>query len=74
MLLGRSAGLSEEKLAHLLDDPPPPDVYTADELAVVDYARAATRLEPIDDALYARLTSHFPTVQVIEITFVVGRS
>lgn len=72
MVLGRSAGLTEAKLAHLGDDPTPPGVYGDDERAVVDYARASTRLEPIDDALYARLSAHFGSRQLIEVCFVVG--
>lgn len=74
MVLGRSAGLSEAKLAHLGDEVLPADLYEADEAAIVDYARRSTRMEPIDDELYGRLQAHFSTTQIMEICFTVGMS
>ena len=73
-MLGRSTGLSEEKLAHLLDDPLPPDVYDDAEQVAIVYARRSTRLEPIDDDLYSRLERHYPTQQIMELCFTVGLS
>ena len=72
MVLGRSAGLSEDKLSHLGDDPLPEDVYAPDEAAIVRYAQALTRLDPIGDELYDELSAHFDTPQVIELCFTVG--
>ena len=74
MVLGRSAGLTEEKLAHIGDDPLPEGVYAEDELAVVEYAQRSTRLEPITDDLFSRLSSHFTQKQIIELCFTVGLS
>ena len=74
MVLGRSAGLTEEKLAHIGDDPLPDGVYADDERAVVEYAQRSTRLEPITDELYARLAAHFSQRQIIELCFTVGLS
>lgn len=74
MLLGRAAGLNEEKLAHLRDDPLPENVYGPDEAAIVRYSQRSTRLETIDDHTYAALTAHFDTKQIIEICFTVGLS
>ncbi|HEX4820555.1 MAG TPA: hypothetical protein VFV00_10135 [Acidimicrobiales bacterium] len=74
MLLGRAAGLTEDKLAHLGDDPLPEGVYEADEAAIVRYAQRSTRLESIDDDMYAELAEHFDTKQLIEICFTVGFS
>jgi alkylhydroperoxidase family enzyme len=74
VLLGRAAGLTEEKLAHLGDDPLPEDVYEPTEAIIVRYAQRSTRMEPIDDALYAELAQHFDTRQMIEICFTVGMS
>ena len=74
VLLGRAAGLTEEKLAHLGDDPLPEGVYEPDEAAVVRYSQKSTRMEPIDDATYAALTEHFSTKQIIELCFTVGLS
>lgn len=74
MLLGRAAGLSEEKLAHLGDDPLPGGLYEADEAAIVRYAQRATRMDVIDDATYAALRDHFSERQIIEICFTVGLS
>ena len=74
MLLGRAAGLTEEKLAHLGDDPLPDGVYEPDEAAIVRYAQRSTAMGAIDDALYADLSEHFETQQIIEICFTVGLS
>ena len=74
MVLGRSAGLTEEKLAHIGDDPLPEGVYAEDELAVVEYAQRSTRLEPITDDLFGRLSAHFTPQQIIELCFTIGLS
>jgi alkylhydroperoxidase family enzyme len=74
VVLGRSAGLTEEKLRHIGDDPPPDGVYTDDERAIVEYAQRSTSLAPITDELFGRLSSHFTQKQVIEICFTVGLS
>ena len=74
MVLGRSAGLDEAKLRHIGDDPLPDGVYADDERAIVEYAQRSTRLDPITDELYARLSQHFTTHQLIEICFTVGLS
>ena len=74
MLLGRAAGLTEEKLAHLGEDPLPEDLYAPDEAAIVRYAQRSTRMDTIDDGTYAALAEHFDPKQIIEICFTVGLS
>ena len=74
MLLGRAAGLTEEKLAHLGDDPLPDGLYELDEAAIVRYSQKSTRGEVIDDTTYAALRTHFDEKQIIEICFTVGLS
>ena len=74
MLLGRAAGLTEEQLAHLGDDPLPEGLYAPDEAAIVRYAQSLTRLDVIDDRTYGDLVAHFTPQQVIEICFTVGLS
>ncbi len=74
MLLGRAAGLTEEKLTHLGDDPLPDGVYDEAEAAIVRYAQRSTRLDPIDDETYGALAAHFDVRQQIEICFTVGMS
>jgi alkylhydroperoxidase family enzyme len=74
VLLGRAAGLTEEKLAHLGDDPLPDGLYEPDEAAIVRYAQRSTRMEVIDDATYGALREHFDERQIIEICFTVGLS
>ncbi len=71
---GRNAGLVDEKLAHLRDDPLPQNVYTDLERVVITYARRSTRLESIDDALFGELADHFDERQLIELCFTVGLS
>ena len=74
MVLGRSAGLSEDKIRHIGDDPLPEDVYDDAERAIVEYAQRSSRLEPITDDLFGRLSAHFDRKQIIEICFTVGLS
>ncbi len=73
-MLGRSVGISDEKIAHLGDDPLPEGVYEPWEAAIVRYAQASTALRPITDALYDDLTRHFDTKQIIELCSTVGLS
>jgi len=72
VLLGRAAGISDEQLAHLGDDPLPGGVYADDEAAIVRYAQRSTRLQVIDDETYGALAAHFDTRQLIELCFTVG--
>jgi alkylhydroperoxidase family enzyme len=74
VVLGRSAGLDETKMRHIGDDPLPDGVYADDERAIVEYAQRSTRLEPITDELFGRLSAHFTQKQVMEICFTVGLS
>ena len=71
---GRSVGISDTLIAHLGDDPLPDDVFSDVERVVVEYSRRLTRMEPIDDALYARLATHFSTEAIIELCLIVGSS
>jgi hypothetical protein len=74
VVLGRSAGLDEEQIRHIGDDPLPAGVYGPAEAAVVEYAQRSTRMEVIDDDLFGRLSEHFTQRQLIEICFTVGLS
>ena len=71
-MLGRSIGLSEEQLRHLVDDPLPEGVYTEPEAAIVRYAQRSTRFLPIDETTYRALAMHFSVEQQVEICLVVG--
>ena len=73
-MLGRSAGLTEEQLRHIGDDPLPDGVYSAGQAAIVQYAQRSTRMEVITDDLYQRLSEHFDARGIIEICFTVGLS
>jgi alkylhydroperoxidase family enzyme len=59
-------------MAHVADEEPPPGVYSESEAAIVRFSRRLTRMEPIDDPLYAELERHFSQTQLIELTFYVG--
>ncbi|HZU77258.1 MAG TPA: hypothetical protein VFA70_10875 [Dehalococcoidia bacterium] len=73
-MLGRSAGLTEEQLAHLADDPLPEGVYDAAEAAIVRYAQRSTREIRVDDGTYTELARHFSNEQLIDIALTVGLS
>ena len=66
--------MTEEKLAHLGDDPIPDGVYEPSEAAIVRYSQRSMAMGSIDDGLYAALAAHFDTKQLIEICFTVGLS
>jgi alkylhydroperoxidase family enzyme len=72
--LGRSVGLSEEQVAGLarqeLTEPP----FSPTEQLVIRYARRLTRLDPIDDELYAELQHAFTLQEIMELCFTVGIS
>jgi len=70
--LGRSAGLSDQQLAHLTDIPLPSDVYDDAERAIIEYARRSTGMKQITDDLFARLRDHLSIEQVMELCFTVG--
>lgn len=74
MVLGRSAGLNEEQLRHIGDDPLPEGVYDPAEAAIVEYAQRSTLMQPITNELFARLSTHFDQRQIIELCFTVGLS
>jgi len=74
VLLGRAAGIGDEELAHLGDDPLPDGLFTDEAAAIIRYSQASTRMLPIDDDLYAALAAHFEPPQIVELCFVVGFS
>lgn len=73
-MLGRSAGLSEDQLRHLADDPLPDGVYDPADAAIVRYAHRSTREIVIDDDTYTALARHYTTVQIMDICLTVGLS
>ena len=66
--------MTEEKLAHLGDDPLPAGVYDDAEAAIVRYAQKSTRMDVIDDDTYDAVRRHFDEKQIIEICFTIGLS
>lgn len=71
-MLGRSVGLSEEKIQHVGDDDPPEGVYEPSERAIVRYGRQSTLNISVDDETYRALTDHYAMKQVMEIWAIVG--
>ena len=69
MVLGRSAGISDEQMASVLDDPLPEGLFSPDQAAIVVFCRKSTLLQPIDDATWAALREHFDVRQILEIVF-----
>jgi len=73
-VLGRSAGITEEQLSHLGDDPLPVGVFDEADAAIVRYAQRSTRDVTIDDETYAALARHFSTQEIMDICLTVGLS
>jgi hypothetical protein len=55
VVLGRSAGLSDEQMAHLLDDPLPEGLYAPDEAAIVRFSRLSTKMDQVISRMHAAL-------------------
>jgi alkylhydroperoxidase family enzyme len=73
-MLGRSVGLSDEQITHLVDDPLPEGLFSAEEAAIVRYAQASTAMRPITDELYAELSRHFDMKRIMELWATVSLS
>jgi alkylhydroperoxidase family enzyme len=67
-------GISDEKIAHLVDDPLPGGVFEPSEAVIVRYAQVSSRMQPIDDELYNELTRYFDAQQIIELCMTVSLS
>jgi alkylhydroperoxidase family enzyme len=74
VLLGRAAGIDDEQLAHLGDDPLPEGRFDDESRAIIRYSQASTRMQPITDSLYGALAAHLDSTQIVELCFVVGFS
>jgi alkylhydroperoxidase family enzyme len=61
-------------MRHLTADPLPEGVYSPAEAAIVRYAQKSTRLQPIDDELYASIARHFSKEQLVDLCLTVGLS
>ena len=61
-------------MQHLADATPPEGLFSGAESAILEYSRLATLLQPIDDALYGRLQTHFSQDQIMEICMLSGLS
>ena len=59
---------------HLIDEPLPEGMFSADEEAIIRYAQASAMMRPITDELWRDLQKHFDAQQLIEICFMVGMS
>lgn len=70
--IGRSAGLTEEKMAHLGDDPLPEGVYDPSEAAIVRYAQATALNREITREIFDDLTRHFSPATAVQLSFVTG--
>lgn len=73
-MLGRSTGISDEKIRHLRDDPLPEGIFDPDEAAIVRYSQASTLMKPITDELYDLLRRYFDTIQIMELWATVSLS
>ncbi len=73
-MLGRSVGLSDEQMSHLVDDPVPEGLFSPEEAAIVRYAQASTAMRPITDDLYAELSRYFDTKRIMELWATVSLS
>ena len=71
-MLGRSIGITDDQLRHLLDEQPPEGLYSKADVVLIRFARTLAGRLPIDDALYEELTEYFSAQQIIEICLLVG--
>jgi hypothetical protein len=71
-MLGRSIGITDDQLRHLLDEHPPEGLFSEPDAMLIRYARVLAARRPIDDALYNDLAAHFSEQQIIDICLLVG--
>jgi len=71
-MLGRSIGITDDQLRHLVDAHPPEGLYTEQDAVLIRYARILAGRQPVDDALYNDLATHFSEQQIIDICLLVG--
>jgi hypothetical protein len=71
-MLGRSIGITDDQLRHLVDEQLPDGLYSEPEAAIIRYTRTLSGRLPIHDALYDDLAAHFSNEQIIEICLLVG--
>jgi alkylhydroperoxidase family enzyme len=71
-MLGRSIGITDDQLRHLVDEDPPEGLYDDRDAVLIRYARTLAGREHIDDALYRDLAVHFSDEEIIEICYLVG--
>ncbi len=71
-MLGRSIGITDDQLRHLLDESPPEGLYSERDVVLIRYVRTLAGRLPIDDTLYKQLRAHFSDQQIIEICLLVG--
>ncbi|WP_018330504.1 hypothetical protein [Actinomycetospora chiangmaiensis] len=64
--------MTDEEMSHLLDDPLPEGMFSPPEEAIIVFARTSTWMQPISDDIYKKLSEHFDTKQIMEISFTVG--
>jgi hypothetical protein len=71
-MLGRSIGITDDQLCHLVDEHPPEGLYSEPDAVLIRYTRTLAGRQSIDDALYNDLAVHFSEHQIIEICYLVG--
>ena len=71
-MLGRSIGITDDQLRHLVDEHPPEGLYSEPDAVLIRYARTLAARQPVDDALYNDLATHFSEQQIIDICLLIG--
>ena len=72
--LARGAGITDEQMLHLGDDPLPEGLFSPDEEAIIRYAQASARMRPITEEIWQDLQRFFDPTQLIELCMMVGLS
>jgi hypothetical protein len=71
-MLGRSIGITDDQLRHLVDEHSPEGLYSEPDVVLIRYARTLAARQPIHDGLYNDLAGHFSEQQIIDICLLVG--
>ncbi len=70
--IAAGAGVSDERIRHIEDDPLPDGLYNPAEMAIIQYARQSTRDVVVSDSTYAALERHFSIEQIMDVWALVG--
>lgn len=67
-----SDGLSHEECDALLKKKLPKDIFSSEEMAIIDYVDQLTLKAQVEDEVFAQVKAHFTDRQMVELSVLIG--